>query len=142
MGHEHVTKVLEFRFDDDHNWKPGLYGCTGCDETSLTPFESNDVFVDHANCGPECFGCKAKSLQLSTGDAGRDVSDKKWVGELDAYKQARSQGIQPAGTTHRHIQEAYTASETLNKPYNADVMPKATDINKKSVEALKEIGAI
>jgi hypothetical protein len=142
MGHEHVSKVLDFKFDEDHNWKPAMYGCTGCDETSETPFKSNDVFVDHTDCGPDCFGCKAKSLQLSAGDAGRDVSDKKWVGELNAYKEARSQGIQPAGTTHRHIQEAYTASETLNKPYNADVMPKATDINKKSVEALKEIGAI
>jgi len=142
MGHEHVSKVLEFNFDNDFNWKPSLYGCTGCDETSLTSFKSSDVFVDHNNCGPDCFGCKAKSLQLNTGDAGRDVSDKKWVGELNAYKDARAQGIQPAGTTHQHVQEAYQASETLNKPYNADTMPKAKDINTKSVEALKEIGAI
>jgi hypothetical protein len=142
MGHEHVSKVLEFKFDDDYNWKPALYGCTGCKETSLTPFQSNDVFVDHSNCGPDCFGCKAKSLQLSAGDATRDISEKKWTAELSAYRDARDQGIQPAGTSHRHIQEAYTASETLNKPYNADTMPKAKDINTKSVEALKEIGAI
>lgn len=89
-----------------------------------------------------CFGCKALGLQMNAGDATRDVSEKKWTAELNAYREARDQGIQPAGTSHRHIQEAYTASETLNKPYNADTMPKARDINTKSVEALKEIGAI
>jgi hypothetical protein len=61
---------------------------------------------------------------------------------LNAYKDARAQGIQPAGTTHRHIQQAYAASEALNKPYDANTMPKAQDINKKSVEVLKEVGAI
>ncbi len=89
-----------------------------------------------------CFGCKIQLLELSTGDAKRDISDKKWVGELAAYKDARAQGIQPAGTTHRHIQQAYAASEALNKPYDANTMPKAQDINKKSVEVLKEVGAI
>jgi hypothetical protein len=89
-----------------------------------------------------CFGCKIQLLELSTGDAKRDISDKKWVGELNAYKEARAQGIQPAGTTHKHIQQAYTASETLNKPYNADTMPSATNITKQTVEVMKEIGAI
>jgi len=79
---------------------------------------------------------------MNAGDATRDVSEKKWNAELNAYRNARDQGIQPAGTSHHHIQEAYKASETLNKPYNADTMPKAKDINSKSVEALKHIGAI
>jgi hypothetical protein len=89
-----------------------------------------------------CFGCKIQLLELSTGDAKRDISDKKWVGELNAYKEARAQGIQPAGTTHKHIQQAYTASEVLNKPYNADTMPTATNITKQTVEVMKEVGAI
>jgi hypothetical protein len=89
-----------------------------------------------------CFGCKIQLLELSTGDAKRDISDKKWVGELNAYREARAQGIQPAGTTHKHIQQAYTASEVLNKPYNADVMPTAKNITKQSVEVMKEIGQI
>jgi hypothetical protein len=41
-----------------------------------------------------------------------------------------------------HIQEAYKASETLGKAYNSETMPKTKDINKKSVEVLKEIGQI
>jgi hypothetical protein len=119
-----------------------LYGCTECDATSEEPFVSNDVFVDHTKCGPDCFGCKAKNLQLNAGDAKRDISDKKWVGELNAYKDARAQGIQPAGTTHKHIQQAYKASETLNKAYDANTMPTATNITKQTVEVMKEVGAI
>jgi hypothetical protein len=89
-----------------------------------------------------CFGCKIGTLELGTGDASRDIPDKKWNSELSAYRDARAQGIQPAGTTMRHIEEAHKASETLGKAYNADVMPKAQDINKKSAEVLKEVGAI
>jgi hypothetical protein len=53
-----------------------------------------------------------------------------------------TKGMQPAGTSMRHIREAHAASETLGKAYNSETMPKAKDINKKSVEVLKEIGQI
>ena len=89
-----------------------------------------------------CFGCKIGTLELGTGDASRDISDKKWTSELNEYKKARAEGIQPAGTTRKHIEEARAASEILNKPYNADSMPKAKHINKKTTEVLKEIGQI
>ena len=89
-----------------------------------------------------CFGCKGLTLQMNSGDAKRDISDKKWTAELKAYKNARAQGIQPAGTSMRHIQEAHKASEVLGKAYNADTMPKAKDINTKSAAVMKEIGQI
>jgi len=89
-----------------------------------------------------CFGCKGLTLQMNSGDAKRDISDKKWTSELKAYKDARAQGIQPAGTSMRHIQEAHKASEVLGKAYNADTMPKAKDINTKSAALMKEIGQI
>jgi hypothetical protein len=89
-----------------------------------------------------CFGCKVGTLELSSGDAAKPISEKKWQGELNAYRDARSQGIQPAGTSMKHIQEAHKASETLNKPYDANTMPKAKDINKKTVATLKHTGAI
>jgi hypothetical protein len=60
-----------------------------------------------------CFGCKGLTLQMNTGDAKRDIPDKKWNSELQAYRDARAQGIQPAGTTMRHVQEAHRASEVL-----------------------------
>jgi len=90
-----------------------------------------------------CFGCKIGTLQLSPGDAssGKLMPSKKWNAELDAYKDARKQGIQPAGTSMKAIQEAHKASEVLGKAYNAESMPKAKDINKNTAAVLKELGA-
>ena len=87
-----------------------------------------------------CFGCKGLSLQMNSGDAKRDIPDKKWNAELQAYRDARAQGIQPAGTTMKHIKEAHQASEVLGRAYNADSMPKAGKINKKVAEVMKEVG--
>jgi len=89
-----------------------------------------------------CFGCKGLTLQMNSGDAKRDIPDKKWNAELQAYRDARAQGIQPAGTTMRDIVAAHKASEVLGKAYSADTMPKAKDINQKSAELMKEIGQI
>ena len=89
-----------------------------------------------------CFGCKGLTLQMNSGDAKRDIPDKKWNAELQAYRDARAQGIQPAGTTMRHVQEAHRASEVLGKAYNADTMPKTKDITPKAAAVMKEIGQI
>jgi hypothetical protein len=96
----------------------------------------------HPEYDETCFGCKAGTLQMNAGDAVRDISEKKWTAELKAYESARSQGMQPAGTSMHQIQEAYKASETLGRAYNANNMPKTKDITKKSVEVMKEIGQI
>lgn len=120
-----------------------LYDCVLCGEESPIPFARDEqISIDHTNCDDDCFGCKARGLQLNTGDAKRDVPDKVWTSELKAYKNARAQGIQPAGTTRAHIEQAYSASETLGKAYDADTMPKAKDITKESVAVMKEIGQI
>lgn len=141
--HSHISKVLEWGFTPEHDFKATLWGCVLCDETNPTPFPNEEeVEIDHTECGEDCFGCKAKGLQLNAGDATRDIPDRKWSGELAAYRDARAQGIQPAGTTRAHIEQAYQASETLGKAYDADTMPKAKDINKNTAEVMKEIGAI
>ncbi len=57
-----------------------------------------------------CFGCKGMSLQMNSGDAKRDIPDKKWNAELQAYRDARDQGMRPAGTTMRDVQQAHEAS--------------------------------
>ena len=145
---DHITKVVEWGYnliDGDMVSHVALYGCTKCNETSNVPFVSDDFKqVDHTKCGGpfECFGCKAKGLQLNTGDAGRDIPDKKWNSELGAYREARQQGIQPAGTRMKDIEEAHKASENLGQAYDADSMPKAKDITPKAVEVMKEIGQI
>lgn len=87
-----------------------------------------------------CFGCKGLGLQMNAGDAKRDIPDKKWNAELSAYREARRQGIQPAGTTMPHIVAAHKASELLGKAYNADTMPKTKDINKRTAQVMKEVG--
>jgi hypothetical protein len=63
---------------------------------------------DHPEPVEGCFGCKALTLQINTGDANsrRSMPTKAFNAELDAYKAARAHGIQPAGTSMRKIQEA------------------------------------
>lgn len=145
---DHVSKVLEWGFDGNINWTVTLWGCVNCDATSTTKFQSLEVFIDHSNCYVDpCFGCKAKGLQFATGDANSKViesntTQKKWDSELAAYRQARKDGIQPAGTSRTQVEAAYKASETLGKAYNADSMPKTKDINKNSAEALKHVGMV
>ena len=102
---------------------------TGCKE------KSHETYI-------ECL--QASNLQINTGDAGRaeGMSAKRWDGELKAYRDARAEGIQPAGTTMNQIVAAKKASDTLGAAYNADTMPKADKIIKSSTEALKAIGDI
>jgi hypothetical protein len=121
-----------------------LYGCTECDATSVKPFVSKkEIYAqDHSNCDSNpCFGCKAKGLQLSPGDAnGRAAMPKrKWEGELNRYKEARRQGIQPAGTTMDKIIAAEKASENLGRAYNAEKDPNAKTIDKKTAMAINEV---
>ena len=102
---------------------------TGCKE------KSHETYI-------ECL--QASNLQINTGDAGRaeGMSAKRWDGELKAYRDARAEGIQPAGTTMRQIVEAKKASDKLGAAYNADVMPSTDKITKSSVEGLKHTGDI
>lgn len=123
MTCSHITKVLKWGFDENHNFKVTLYGCVLCDIESLTPFKDEEnIDVDHTACGPDCFGCKAKTLELGTGDAtaGRAMTQKKWNKELDAYASARKQGIQPAGTSMAKVQEAVEASNKVGKAFDAN----------------------
>jgi hypothetical protein len=78
---------------------------------------------------------------MNAGDATRDIPDKKWNAELQAYRDARTEGIQPNSTNMKDIQKAREASEVLGKPYDGDTMPKAHKINKGVAEVMKEIGA-
>lgn len=102
--------------------------------------------MKHWEAHPEfvegCFGCKGLTLSMNAGDADsrRVMTNKAFNRELDAYKEARAQGIQPAGTSMKKIQEAVKASETLGRAYDAQKMPPAKHINKKSAEVMKELG--
>jgi hypothetical protein len=147
MECDHISKVVGWAYelrDGQMNQHVSLYGCTECDATSPKPFVSKEEVytADHSNCDANpCFGCKAKGLQLSTGDAnGRAAMPRrKWEGELQAYRNARKQGIQPAGTTMDKIVAAEKASENLGRAYNAEKDPNAKSINKKTANAMNEL---
>ena len=143
---EHISKVLEWGFTESHDFKATKWGCLNCNETSPVPFVSEEVLVDHTKCGgPDvCFGCKAAGLQLSTGDAhhGKSMNNKKWDNELNAYREARDQGIQPAGTSMEKINEARRASDALGTAYDSNTMPATNLIQNNTVSKLKEVGLV
>lgn len=69
-----------------------------------------------------CFGCKIGTLELGVGDAAsnKSMSQKKWDKELNLYKEARNQGIQPAGTSLRAVQDAIDKSDKAGKAFDAN----------------------
>lgn len=123
-AHEHISRILEWGLDANHNFAAVKYGCTGCDATSDIPFDSYENESPHAHekYTHGCFRCKVETLQLSTGDAAsnRGMAKKKWDGELKAYKDARAQGIQPAGTSMKAVREAVDKSDKAGKAFDAN----------------------
>lgn len=141
----HISRVKTWGFSENHDFEVTEYDCLLCGLTSPVPFkEEENINIDHVDCDDDCFGCKVRTLQLNTGDANSSkvMSNKKWHGELDAYREARDQGIQPEGTSMDAIQRAVEASEAMGKAYDANTMTSARFIDKKSVNDLNEVGVI
>ncbi len=142
----HISRVKEWGFTETHDFKVTQYDCLLCGLVSETPFKDEDnIDIDHTGCDDDCFGCKVRTLELNTGDANsqKAMSNKKWHGELDAYRAARAQGIQPAGTSMAHIKAAVEASDVMGRAFDADTdATTAQSITKESVTSLKEVGAI
>ena len=148
MNCKHIPKTIEWKLING-NYSPVRWDCTKCDLVSeiYSDFDWEEEPSGHANhteYTDGCFACKLGTLQLNTGDAGRadSMSKKKWDKELNAYAEARSQGIQPAGTTMKAINEAKAASDKLGKAYNAETMPAASKITKQVASVGKETGTI
>ena len=79
-------------------------------------------------------------MNAGDADSRRSMPTKAFNKELDAYKEARAQGIQPNGTSMQKIQEAVKASEIMGRPYDGNKMPPAKSINNKSAAVMKELG--
>lgn len=122
----HVSKVLDWILDDTARLVPGLFGCVNCDLVSNEPV-SDGGFVsshDHVDFVDGCFACKIGTLHLGTGDANGNLvangwTNKKWDGELHAYREARRQGIQPASTKMKDIKKAVEASDKIGQAFQA-----------------------
>jgi hypothetical protein len=62
-------------------------------------------------------GCfPTRSNGFGRGDA---TGQKKWDAELQAYRDARAQGIQPSGTTRKSVERAVRMSDKAGKAYDA-----------------------
>lgn len=126
--HSHISRIKEWGYrliDGDVKEYPKLYDCTVCGIESEEPFKDDEEeTVDHSNCYFDpCFGCKARSLQMNAGDAKSAIinggmTQKAWDKELNLYKQARAQGIQPDSTRTKDIQKAMDLSNQHGKAYD------------------------
>ena len=143
--HQHTSQVNKWGFNAKDEYAPVEYICKECGETypdspvyDQAPSE-HDKHIDYVD---GCFTCKVLTLQLGTGDAGRaeSMSAKKWDGELAAYRKARAEGIQPAGTTMKAINEAKAASDNLGAAFNAETMGAADAVTKSKAKLMKEVG--
>lgn len=68
----------------------------------------------------EC--ARAAHLRVAyCGIGGGDASaQRKWDGELEAYRRARKEGIRPDGTRMRKIEEAVRLSDEAGAAYGRD----------------------
>lgn len=126
MECNHISRVVKWGLDSDSNFCVTLWGCTDCDEVSETKLVSSisDIEHTHSEYVDGCFACKVRTLQLTTGDANGNLvasgwTNKKWDGELKAYRDARAQGIQPASTKMKDIKKAVEASDKTGKAFQA-----------------------
>jgi hypothetical protein len=74
---------------------------------------------DHASWG-DCL--RSSNIQMNAGDANGGMvangwTGKRWDKELELYRSARKQGIQPDGTTTAKVQQALDASDKTGKAY-------------------------
>lgn len=126
--HSHTGKIMEWKLDDNSNFVPAQYGCTECDELFDSSPSNGMEHTEHTHKKyvEGCFACKAQTLQLSAGDASSNMiasgwSGKKWDKELDLYRKARAQGIQPEGTSTAQIQKAMDVSDKTGHAYGSDL---------------------
>ena len=123
---DHISKVLNWDYkliEGQVKEYPSKYGCTKCDATSKKPFPSVAVFIDHSNCAEEpCFGCKAKYLQINTGDVNSKViqSTRAHDKELGSYFDAVRQGIEPISTKKKDSEDAVRVSNDAGKAFDGN----------------------
>jgi hypothetical protein len=125
MSCNHISKVLKWGLDDQSNLVAASWGCTLCNWESSEPHIREDGIAHSHNQYVEgCFTCKIKTLELGTGDANGALvangwTNKKWDGELSAYRDARAQGIEPKSTKLKDIQEAVAVSDKTGQAFVA-----------------------
>lgn len=73
----------------------------------------------HASYG-ECLRSKALQVDVAVPGTGYDPArNKRWDSRIDAYKDARRQGVMPPGTRKSQIDAAVKASDATGEPFRA-----------------------
>ena len=125
---DHIAKVLDWGIrvnGTEAILSPSKWGCLSCDQTwdespsESLPEPSRDISEHLYDC--ECFGCKARSIRVAyCGQGGGDATaQKKWDRNIDLYRTARKQGIQPTGTSQSKVMAAIKQSEKTGVAFKA-----------------------
>jgi hypothetical protein len=74
---------------------------------------------DHETFG-ECLRSKNIQANVAVPGTGYDPArNKRWDSRIDSYKEARSHGVQPAGTKRSQIDAAVKASDATGEAFVA-----------------------
>lgn len=69
-----------------------------------------------------CLRGKGTKVAYANSATGLDYSrQKKWDRELDNYRAARAEGMQPEGTAAKDVEHARRVSDQIGAPFRADV---------------------
>jgi hypothetical protein len=80
---------------------------------------SNCPTQDHRSWG-ECVRSKGLKIAYANSAGGMDLSaQKRWDKDLDAYRAARAQGIQPSGTSREQVERAVAISNETGSAFTA-----------------------
>lgn len=79
------------------------------------PCRSGCSTGDHSSWGE----CARVSVRFATPWSVSAQRERLWFGELEAYRCARSQGIQPAGTTRAAVDSAVRVSRAKDAAFDA-----------------------
>jgi hypothetical protein len=124
---DHIHRVGEWGVEvanGNANYIVKFWDCSKCGIVLDEPIDRVIEKHEHLEYVEDCFTCRAMTVQFSTGDANSNMirsgwTNKKWDGELQAYRDARSQGIQPASTKMKDIKAAMEISDKTGKAYQA-----------------------
>ena len=123
---DHIFKVLIWGVDTSKPTAPlipSLWGCTNCDEqfTELPVVEEVERERVEHDFMCECFACRVKSIKVAyCGIGGGDATaQRQWDRNLDLYRKARAEGIQPTGTSKSKVMAAIRQSDKTGSAFKA-----------------------
>lgn len=73
---------------------------------------------DHATYGECCRASGVKPMMMDHTRGFDYTREKRWNAELSAYRQALSEGIEPAGTTMKAVEEARRISDSTGRAFD------------------------